>query len=422
MLKVKDILLNSYLTISYSGNTKPHIFYIAKVLCFLFVILSELIPVESICDPYNPADDISTAQLFCNPKGGEEYRINDEVLLSWNPTNANLFDSNGQNQVLVYLFRIWQNTSVYEDVITLNPGSSLDYLLVQRASNFINLTIEPRWLPKDEDSNPPKSYSFFFRVFPSDSDKKLDIKFSTPQFKVIRPVLNSTTAGSKSQTAPTVPTVPVVPATSPLNSEAQDDNSENKVLIAVIAVASLATLLAFAAVVIAIRSKRRFSNQNKHKSHSNLSTSSSTPMVTPLSIGKFGNNNVDSESPIESESIHSTTPLAMKEETRLKPKTTIPNDNQPISASDAALLSDAFRKVLRKPDWKPEEDDDDDTDLSNEERLRRREAKELMKKELAEEGTDLQNLSRRHTKVEIRNINDGPERDVVSRSSESDSK
>jgi hypothetical protein len=95
------------------------------------------------------------------------------------------------------------------------------------------------------------------------------------------------------------------------------------------------------------------------------------------------------------------------------------NENQPISASDAALLSDAFRKVLRKPDWKPEDDEDDDTNLSQEERLRRREAKELMKKELAEEGTDLQNISRRHTKVEIRNVSDELEKDGVSHSSES---
>jgi hypothetical protein len=76
----------------------------------------------------------------------------------------------------------------------------------------------------------------------------------------------------------------------------------------------------------------------------------------------IGNNNHDSESPAEAESIHSTTPLANKEEMRSKPKSTVSfsNENQPISASDAALLSDAFRQVLRKPDWKPEEDEEDD--------------------------------------------------------------
>jgi hypothetical protein len=188
-----------------------------------------------------------------------------------------------------------------------------------------------------------------------------------------------------------------------------------------IAVASVAAFLAFIAIVIAIRNRKRVNNQTK-QSLSNLSVSSSTPMITPLSIGKFGSNNRDSESPAEAESIHSTTPLANKDEMRLNPKSKVSFENQPISASDAALLSDAFRKVLRKPDWKPEDEEDDDTNLSQEERLRRREAKELMKKELAEEGTDLQNISIRHTKVEIRNISDELGKDGASLSSESESK
>lgn len=188
--------------------------------------------------------------------------------------------------------------------------------------------------------------------------------------------------------------------------------------------ASIAAFLAFIAIVIAVRSKKRINNQTKHQSLSNLSANSSTPMITSLSIGKLGSNNHDSEFPAEVESIHSTTPLANKEEIRSKSKSTVSfsNENQPISASDAALLSDAFRKVLRKPDWKPEYEEDDDTNLSQEERLRRREAKELMKKELAEEGTDLQNISRRHTKVEIRNVSDEIEKDGVSHLSESGSK
>ncbi|CAI2165940.1 2509_t:CDS:2 [Funneliformis geosporum] len=420
MLSRKDILLNSYPKISYSRNTKPFVFLIAKVICFLFVILSELIPVQSICDPYKPGE-ATIDQMFCNPKEGEEYRINDDVLLSWNYANANLFDSNGQNKVQIYLFRIRQDTA-YEVLVSLDPGN-FNYLAANRISNSINITVQPRWIPVDEYSNPPKSHLFFFRVIPNGSGKEYDLSFSTPQFKVIQPdLLNSTTTSLETQTVQTVPTAVVPVITSPHDSEAQEDKSENKVLIAVIVVASLAALLAFIAVLIAIRSKRRSSHHNKHKSHSNLSTSSSTPMVAPLSIGKFRSNNRDSESPIEAESIHSTTPLAMKEDTRLKPKSTVSNENQPISASDAALLSDAFRKVLRKPDWKPEEDDDDGMDLSSEERLRRREAKELMKKELAEEGTDLQNLSRRHTKVEIRNISDEQARDGASISSESGSK
>lgn len=239
-----------------------------------------------------------------------------------------------------------------------------------------------------------------------------------------KPILKSESATSSVSVKTIQAAAPTnIVSTPSINSEGQKkDKSEKNVFNVFIAVASVAAFLAFIAIIIAIRNRKRVNNQTK-QSLSNLSVSSSTPMITPLSIGKFGgSNNRDSESPAEAESIHSTTPLANKDEMRLKPKSKVSFENQPISASDAALLSDAFRKVLRKPDWKPEDEEDDDTNLSQEERLRRREAKELMKKELAEEGTDLQNISIRHTKVEIHNISDELGKDGASRSSESESK
>ena len=233
--------------------------------------------------------------------------------------------------------------------------------------------------------------------------------------------VNTINNNNEKNTYQTEPPTVTVASSSSLGSK---NKSEDKTLIVVIAVASFAAFLAFIAIVIAICGRNRNKNSTKLKSQSNLSTSSNTPIITPFSLGKFGSKNSknhDSESPVETESIHSTTPLSEKEEMRSNPKVSFSSENQPISASDAALLSDAFRKVLRKPDWKPEDEEDDDTNLSQEERLRRKEAKELMKKELAEEGTDLQNISS-HTKVEIHNISDELEKDGSNRSSESGSK
>jgi len=71
-------------------------------------------------------------------------------------------------------------------------------------------------------------------------------------------------------------------------------------------------------------------------------------------------------------------------------------------------LSDAFRHGLRKPEWGADvdEDEDDEEKLTEEEKRLRREAKELMKKELAEEGTGLQSVSRRQARIETMNAKD----------------
>jgi hypothetical protein len=133
----------------------------------------------------------------------------------------------------------------------------------------------------------------------------------------------------------------------------------------------------------------------------------------------------DSDHVLEVSSINSTTPLAAKDSTsnlnqlasqsrsNLSTTPTVtfsPSQNVALSPSDASILSDAFRRALRKPDWKANDDEDEEDDasaLNEEERRRRKEAKQLMKMELAEEGTGLQTVQRRPTHVQIRKQSDG---------------
>ncbi|CAO3571923.1 unnamed protein product [Mortierella alpina] len=74
-----------------------------------------------------------------------------------------------------------------------------------------------------------------------------------------------------------------------------------------------------------------------------------------------------------------------------------------LSAGDAQLIAETFRKSMRKPRWEDEDDDDDERDEA------RRAAKELLRKELSEEGVDVQRgVQRRVT------IRDRPHRSSLS--------
>lgn len=75
-----------------------------------------------------------------------------------------------------------------------------------------------------------------------------------------------------------------------------------------------------------------------------------------------------------------------------------------LSAGDAQLIAETFRKSMRKPRW---EDEDDEEEEERDEA--RRAAKELLRKELSEEGVDVQRgVQRRVT------IRDRPHRSSLS--------
>ncbi|KAF8929808.1 hypothetical protein BGZ47_000875 [Haplosporangium gracile] len=75
--------------------------------------------------------------------------------------------------------------------------------------------------------------------------------------------------------------------------------------------------------------------------------------------------------------------------------------NPVLSANDAQLIAETFRKSMRKPQWENKHDDDDDDNETDE---ARRVANALLRKELSEEGVDVQRGVQRRVTIQDRAI------------------
>jgi hypothetical protein len=74
-----------------------------------------------------------------------------------------------------------------------------------------------------------------------------------------------------------------------------------------------------------------------------------------------------------------------------------------LSSTDAIMIADTFRSLMRKPDWNEKSDDlemnpTEENDESDAEK-RKRLGKELLRQQLAEEGTQVQRIERRPTQL-----------------------
>jgi hypothetical protein len=78
--------------------------------------------------------------------------------------------------------------------------------------------------------------------------------------------------------------------------------------------------------------------------------------------------------------------------------------NPVLSANDAQLIAETFRKSMRKPQWENKHDDDDDDDDGDERDEARRAANALLRKELSEEGVDVQRGVQRRVTIQDRAI------------------
>lgn len=84
-----------------------------------------------------------------------------------------------------------------------------------------------------------------------------------------------------------------------------------------------------------------------------------------------------------------------------------------LSSTDAIMIADTFRQFMRKPEWKnnherPEEEEEDDDDENtfkqlDENEQRKRLGDELLRKELAEEGTSVYQIERRSGRYNSKN-------------------
>lgn len=77
--------------------------------------------------------------------------------------------------------------------------------------------------------------------------------------------------------------------------------------------------------------------------------------------------------------------------------------NSALSANDAQLIAETFRKSMRKPQWENKHDDDDDDDNDERDEARRA-ANALLRKELSEEGVDVQRGVQRRVTIQDRAI------------------
>lgn len=74
--------------------------------------------------------------------------------------------------------------------------------------------------------------------------------------------------------------------------------------------------------------------------------------------------------------------------------------NPVLTANDAQLIAETFRKSMRKPQWENKHDDDDDDETDE----ARRAANALLRKELSEEGVDVQRGVQRRVTIQDRAI------------------
>ncbi|KAF9276163.1 hypothetical protein BGZ88_001900 [Linnemannia elongata] len=74
--------------------------------------------------------------------------------------------------------------------------------------------------------------------------------------------------------------------------------------------------------------------------------------------------------------------------------------NPVLTANDAQLIAETFRKSMRKPQWENKHDDDDDDEADE----ARRAANALLRKELSEEGVDVQRGVQRRVTIQDRAI------------------
>ncbi|CAO3680070.1 unnamed protein product [Umbelopsis ramanniana] len=74
--------------------------------------------------------------------------------------------------------------------------------------------------------------------------------------------------------------------------------------------------------------------------------------------------------------------------------------NSVLSSTDALMIADTFRSLMRKPDWNEKSDEVEmENTEENDEEKRKRLGNELLRQQLAEEGTQVQRIERRPTQL-----------------------
>lgn len=137
--------------------------------------------------------------------------------------------------------------------------------------------------------------------------------------------------------------------------------------------------------------------------HDLSSINSLTPITGPRGGGAV--------SPQSTNTPQNTSEIQQQQQATIDPR----QSSSVLSSTDAIMIADTFRQFMRKPEWKnnherpeeEEEDDDDDDENTfkqlDENEQRKRLGDELLRKELAEEGTSVYQIERRSGRYNSKN-------------------
>ncbi|KAJ3574480.1 hypothetical protein NP233_g1752 [Leucocoprinus birnbaumii] len=374
--------------------------------------------------------------ISCFPTAGTEIPQHQWAAFVWNSRRPELTQT---NQVNLYLFRADSGEQILQALNITNPFGQAGIHKAQ---------VDDSWFGTDGLAWNGTNQTFPYQWVISRNDTGLDgSQISQPIFSavqttyldsVISSSLSSAAAASSASVLSSLSAVAASssraansPTSSSGSGSVQADSSGSGFPHWAIAVITVLGFLAIASVcILAFLILRRLRRRNEEIESNRNSMGSSSPMManaqqqgSPLlgtpSLPPPPHSPVGTGSASAAAGAGLAGGAAMSERERNAPSvvihdgasTTSAGDSGPFSGADAAIMADAFRKMLRKPDFERLEEGDDSPDGGNEDddddNRRGPSGAGLIGRELAEEGRDIRSVSsERGVRVETGTIDD----------------
>ncbi|KXN84603.1 hypothetical protein AN958_12284 [Leucoagaricus sp. SymC.cos] len=389
-----------------------------------------LVPRQVIADQSQIASAKGRCQLLsgndvisCFPTPDTVVPQHEWTAFIWNSRRPELTQT---NEVDIYLFRGDSKQQILHQTNYTNPFGSAGSYPAQ---------VNDTWFGADGEQWNGTNVSFPFYWVITRSDRGLDgSQISQPIFSAVQTTfLDSVVASRSSAAAASASSASVLSSisaaatataahsssspSSSTSASVQSDSSNSGFPHWAIAVITVLGFLAIASLcILAFLILRRIRRRNQDEVESNRnSMGSSSPMMANMQQGSpllaTGSLPPPPHSPVGTGSGSGAQPgvglaggAAMSERDRNAPSvvmhdgasTTSAGDGGPFSGADAAIMADAFRKMLRKPDFAERlEEGDDSPDGANEDDDDRHgpNGAGLIGRELAEEGRDIRSVS-----------------------------
>lgn len=323
--------------------------------------------------------------IYCLPSPNVTWYYDEASWIQWNNQNERFVS--GSRQVNIYLYeRIKPDPSTYNEHNLLAAFKN-----IENASGLYNLTVSDtiisNWTPSffsaPGSSNTTRAH-FVVVTWPEntlDAEKGEDFFISSQ----IRPGSSHTTEPVSPISAGAHPTVTQTIALDPVYLD--EESSRRDVII--IGTVCSGMFLAFLGLVFVFMRRKQ---KRKNEMRDSLPTgSSTTPIITEKApTAEIGKQTIES-------SPNDTAAMLLPSDAAVAPATlTSPDDDGPISSSDARLIALTYRQMLRKPTWQTmpgEEAPEDEEERKEAEKEARRRSEAIMQRELQEEGRGLKTVS-----------------------------